>query len=347
VQSETTGSVGVNARGGRGRSAGHSTGTTVNAVSLLEGMGSTAGFGVQHEVTVTLRRRGAKDEVLTDPDWTFGMSIWLAADLLPAASEFRNVPRRQLPEWMRDRLTPLAVDARTLHARAREQVLDELRPGWYIDPEGEQHLREFTGVDHLAASLLELTTAGLRTSVLTRSVTGRTRWVDVELVGRPGETELLTVGDLLTGDINLTLNSLGADQGRSLAGGGGANLAGGGSQLDVPKGGGGINGSAGADRGANWSALGIWGREFLGIELGKHHTGLLGLDIDVRTGRDVGSREPAVETVGAMVWHAIPERDVLDAYAAGRHDLPLDVVADAVERMVSGDLLLDLRTTRC
>ncbi|HZG91246.1 MAG TPA: hypothetical protein VEZ42_13630, partial [Pseudonocardia sp.] len=108
----------------------------------------------------------------------------------------------------------------------------------------------------------------------------------------------------------------------------------------------GINGSAGADRGANWSALGIWGREFLGIELGKHHTGLLGLDIDVRTGRDVGSREPAVETVGAMVWHAIPERDVLDAYAAGRHDLPLDVVADAVERMVSGDLLLDLRTTR-
>ena len=98
----------------------------------------------------------------------------------------------------------------------------------------------------------------------------------------------------------------------------------------------------------SWQSTIIAGFESLGIELGKHQVFLLELTITAEVGS--GATKWAKD-VPALLQYALPERDTFARYAHGdlsdpATGLPLGLVADAVERMLKKDLLLDLRTTR-
>ncbi|WP_214405584.1 hypothetical protein [Pseudonocardia lacus] len=341
VQAETTASLTASGRRGRSRSAGMSVGTTVNAVKLIEGMGSTAGFQVRYRAAVALRRFRGTPTVLADGEFT--ASVMMAADLLPDARPYPRVAQQELPGWARDRMVPLAMQASGMYDTVLDAVRQQLPLGFDLDLSVERQLREWTNIDRLRASLSDLLDAGLRTSVRARGPDGEAAWFDVRLDGTTGTTEFITVADLLTADINLTLNSLGSDQGQgwSVGGRGGVGLGLDG-VTDPHRVGGG--GGYGQDFGHGWNDLAIWGREFLGIELGKHHIGRLG--VDLRVSVEGGEARP----VAAEVVYALPERDVLDHYAFDeegvRGSVPVEAIGEAVERVLQGEksLLLDLRT---
>jgi hypothetical protein len=82
--------------------------------------------------------------------------------------------------------------------------------------------------------------------------------------------------------------------------------------------------------------LGIWGREFLAIELCKHHVGMLDLS---STCGSQGRRLRHAQPHGAAASGTHAERDALDQYAAGKHCRRRRRGRGRAD--VGGDLLLD------
>jgi hypothetical protein len=138
------------------------------------------GIEVDHRWCATLRRRGG-------PTSRRARASVHPVDLacrgpVPTPEDTAASPPPD-PDWMAQRALPAGLEARPARAGAR-QVQAQLGRAVHRS-ERQQHLASAPAPTP-AASLLELSTSGLRTSVLVRSWPGETRWIDLELRGAPG-----------------------------------------------------------------------------------------------------------------------------------------------------------------
>ena len=328
VQAPGGGSAGANGRGELGRSQGSAVGTTANQVTLVEGTSSTAVFALTHTVIVERLERGGRVTELGRIENATGR-VHLPADLLPDAAPLSTIADQPVAPGVLRRMTVLAADfggiAGVLSAAGAAAERARLPAA--------AHIEALISVDGLRAHLLEAILAGHGTSLAVRAQGGRTDRPSVLVRATPGGMRLVTVADLVLGDIHLALGSQNTSAGHSRKGAGGGSLSGAWHQLSAPK------GNAGAEAGyARGSGTGsvrqqIWGRERLTIEVGRTYVFEIDLGIDVTAGR-TGS------TSGRAVV-ALPERDVLDLYLRGELQLPADQVVDVVERFRNGSLDLD------
>jgi hypothetical protein len=151
-------------------------------------------------------------------------------------------------------------------------------------------------------------------------------------------------GHPIIGDINLTLDSAGFTTGSSTGNTAGVGVGSG----TTDAGGDGWSGSVGVNRSGNISSssseLAIRGVERLNIKDGQHYQFVGDLKLEA-TIKAAGLAAPQkVELDNGTVMLTIPERDALQMYGNKDLNLPLEKVADAVERLQDGNLSLDRRT---
>ncbi|WP_232660571.1 hypothetical protein [Pseudonocardia sp. TRM90224] len=308
-----------------GRDAGSSAGATANQVTLVEGTSTTAVFEIKHKVVVEQLLPGGATEELGHVHGT--AQLLLPSDLLPDSNPIAEIDAQPVGDGVLARMTPLAADFGAVDALVERLLPAGMRP----DSPAAHHLRELVSVDGLRTHLLELIKAGYGTSLAVRAQDGSTTRSDLWLTATPRSMRLVTVSDLVIGDIHLALGSHGTSGNRPVAIGLSGSFGGGLNRLADLNGGAGIKGSRSTSRSTGWSGLGIWGRERLTIELGRHYVYTMDLRIS-------GGTEDGV--VGTVAF-ALPERDALQLYVGNELELPADQVADAVERFVNGTLQLD------
>ncbi|MET9064691.1 hypothetical protein [Streptosporangium sandarakinum] len=317
----------------RGLNAGATQGGTVNQVILGENNDLTAVARRKHTVRI------ADISSMADPITTQqGSSLLMTpAGMLPEDDSGNGPARTPTPHptsraTLR-RATLRAVDAGDLLQRVMPKL-----PRWVRShPVIANMLASFLNVRSFMAQPDRLFgRAGMELAVRSRG-TRRFRspvWVS----GRAGESEFVTAVDYVSGDINLTLGSQSASAGRTRGHAGDGSLSGGLSQAAPPKGGAGLSGSASRTTGLSAQELGIWGRERLVIETGKHYLFRMSADFDVTVGVPGAANAKVVSAPGRPVVYMVPERDALRLYAQGELRLPLDQVADVMERFLDGNL---------
>ncbi|MEU9832567.1 hypothetical protein AB0D67_13645 [Streptosporangium sp. NPDC048047] len=330
---ESTGSRGGGYTYSRGVNSGSSQGGTVNQVILGENTGLTAVAKRNHTVRIT------DIESMADPITTQqGSSLLMVpADLLPEDDSGNGSVRTPTPHptsraTLR-RATLRAVDTGDLLQR----VLPKL-PRW---------VRSHPVIVNMLASFLNARAfmaqpdrmfgeAGMELAVRSRGV--RRFRAPVWVRGRAGESEFVGAVDHVSGDINLTLGSQSASAGRTRGHAGDVSVSRGFSQESAPKAGGGLSGSASRSTAVSAQELGIWGRERLVIETGKHYVFRMSADFDVTVGVPGSPNAKVVSAPGRPVVYMIPERDALRLYAQGELRLPVDQLADVMERYLDGNL---------
>ncbi|MEV8371241.1 hypothetical protein AB0P21_00790 [Kribbella sp. NPDC056861] len=146
-----------------------------------------------------------------------------------------------------------------------------------------------------------------------------------------------------TGDINFTMNTVGAGSGTSTSGGVGVDGGGGQNGADGSS----LSGSLGAGRNAgssqSTSSSQTTGEERLLVNVGTHYE----LIERYRMVADVMDGDRVVQSVpleDAIAQKAMAERRALELYGTGKLDLPLPMVTDAAERYLNGKLDLSPRT---
>ncbi|MGW5685795.1 hypothetical protein [Nonomuraea sp. NPDC003754] len=321
---------------GRGSFGEHTTGSTVNQVKLMEGLGQTAVFRVPHTVRVD-RLTGPNLMQTVAEGQTGDARVLLPADLLPLAPSADGHPRPESPRHpTSERAFRLATVAHLDVGDIATAAANKLAKSLGRDSPEFQHLAAFFNVRGLI-SHREVFSTGHRTGVDTRTAAGAARHQPVSLHLRRGESRFLSATDVLVGDINLTLGSHSSSgrQSRPRSAGGG---------LNVP-----VTTKGGTDEGAGVS----WGRttaleqkiiagpERLGIDTGKQYAFVMDVtpELTVGSGADARTTQPDKGTV----VYLLAERDALDLYASGEVRLPLHQVADAAERLMNGNLKLSRR----
>ncbi|MEU4193263.1 hypothetical protein AB0E69_15305 [Kribbella sp. NPDC026611] len=290
------------------------TGGTINQVTLVESTSPVAVFEVDHTLTV---EEIGKNELYRSEE---SARILIDSDLLPY-----DVPRPggtptyvEVPRKVLDRAVLLAL---------RTGDLGDLLPGRLGKlPAVRQQLAAFLNARNLLAHP-EWTGTAYRTTLLVPAPGGITRRVPMALTGRVSGPTLVSVTEAVSGDINFALGNHGSATGRT--GGGGLEASGGATRA-------GAKAALSTSDAETRTAQTIWGVERLTIETGRHY--VFTADVDLKVA--VGNRE--IPTVTETVFQ-LAERDALRFY--GQHDLnlPLDQVADAVERYLHGHLDLDRR----
>jgi hypothetical protein len=146
-----------------------------------------------------------------------------------------------------------------------------------------------------------------------------------------------------TGDINFTMNTVGASSGRSSSVGVGVDASGGQNGADGSS----LSGNLGVGRNAgssqSTSSSQTTGEERLLVNLGTHYELIERYQMvaDVMDGDRVVQSVPLED---AIAQKAMPERRALELYSARKLDLPLPMVTDAAERYLNGKLELSPRT---
>ncbi|MEV8633409.1 hypothetical protein AB0395_17280 [Streptosporangium sp. NPDC051023] len=317
----------------RGRNFGENEGLTTNSVLLVEGLTTTASSVERNEVTIEhLTEDGAvliaSGEVWVEHRMAAGMHD--AVGSTGPSAEFRT------PGRLLDRARPWAIDP-----GVQTDLLDELAKKMGIPLGGDVYydLAQFLG----DASLLSHTTL-LQTpyeiEFIMESEGARPRRWSVSVSGHVGESRHVTTGELVDGDINLTLGSHGSSSGKGSGGAVNASVSGSGSQKVEPTGGAGVDGSRSNSRSASESDLGISGLEGLGIDTGDQALFSANLTTVVTVSEVGTDKTETVTATDGTYMYLKPERDVLDLYARGEVPLPLSEVADAVERFLHGHLEL-------
>lgn len=300
------------------------TGGTVNQVTLVESTSPVAVFEVQHTLTVA--------ELTADGEQTFHTSspgesarVLIDSDLLPYDDVLpATALTGPVQKSVLDRMTLLALGAAEFTAKLPKAIKDEAT--------ALQQLGVFLNPRNLLAHP-EWTSAGYRTTLLVPGLAGISRRIAVTLTGRLQNPQLVAVTEGVSGDINLALSNHGMASGRSYGGSTEASAG-----LSENSAGGGFNASLGTSGSTSNSDQDIWGVERLTIETGRHYVFTADADVSLA----VGNHTPESTTVGTVFQLA--ERDALRFYAQNELALPLQQVADAVERFLHGNLSLDRRS---
>ncbi|GAB3822281.1 hypothetical protein [Kribbella italica] len=325
------------------------TGTTVNGVTLTESSGPLADFRIKHTLTVT--------EVLPDGDTPPIVELEGSAKL-SIDSEFcdRGEPQcvaidGEVDPQLLQTATWQHLDAGDISARLTAALPAVARS----DSAALHHLAGFVNVRNLNAHP-EMLTTEYRTdfavspapsdalqALAQRGLTPRRG--SITLTTKIENLRYVGSGHPIIGDINLTLDSAGFTTGSST--GNTAGIGGGTGMTEAT--GDGWNGSVGVNRSGNISSssneLAIRGVERLNIKDGQHYQFVGDLKLEAKI-KAAGLAAPEkVELDTGTVMLTIPERDALKMYGDSDLDLPLEKVADAVERMQDGNLSLDRRTS--
>ncbi|KAB8186533.1 hypothetical protein [Microbispora catharanthi] len=335
---------GFGAHWSRGRTFSTTLNDTGNLVTLAEGTAPAAVFEVPHKLTVDLIEDDGKVTPLAQSDDVW-MRVLLPSDLLP---EQRTEPSPSHPTSSEalSLATLLHVDGSGVLDALRSVLPRAMRPGSV----SFHHLAEAFNMRNLishpewllADPARPATTYSTALAVRPRGL--RTHRASAWVTAQPGESTFVTAADLVIGDINFTMGAhttrMETRGGRSVDASTGANEA-----LPGPLGGKEEAGASGAgSRSSSISDTAIWGRERLAIDTGKHYVFAMKADITV-SGDEAGNRRADAEPLrDRTVVYSLPERDALDLYGRSELKLPLDQVADAVTRLLDGNLQLDPRT---
>ncbi|HEX2418394.1 MAG TPA: hypothetical protein VHJ83_09785, partial [Micromonosporaceae bacterium] len=172
-----------------------------------------------------------------------------------------------------------------------------------------------------------------------------------------GPSRFLGMASLVLGDINFTMGGSSVTLGRSLAGSGGVDgVFGVQTGQDGPDQGSSPDGASGSvtpalsgsrTTSSSNTSMQIYGRERLIIETGMAYVFEMPVDFEVEglEQRFAGEvTEPVrLRSDGHEVVYALPERIALELYGNGELDVPLDQVADAIDRFGHKHLDLDPR----
>ncbi|WP_410789207.1 hypothetical protein [Kribbella sp. C-35] len=295
------------------------TGGTINQVTLIESTSPVAVFDVRHTLSVS---EGAETFYTSSPDET--AHILIDSDLLPYDDALPPTPPTgPMRPSVLQRMTLLALGATEFTAKLPKAIRDEATAlqqlGAFLNPRNLLSHPEWTGT-------------GYSTTLLVPGFGGFSRRIAVSLTGRLQNAQLVAVTDGVSGDINLALGSHGSATGRSY--GGSTQASFGASENSV---GGGVNASLGTSGSTSRTDQDIWGVERLTIETGRHYVFTAAAEVSFA----VGNHQPAELSVGTVFQLA--EREALRFYAQNELALPLQQVADAVERFLHGHLKLDRR----
>ncbi|MGI5161045.1 hypothetical protein [Microbispora sp. CA-102843] len=335
---------GLGAHWSRGRTFSTTLNDTGNLVTLAEGTAPVAVFEVPHTLTVDLIEDDGKVTPLAQRDDVW-MRVLLPSDLLPEDRAGLS-PSHPTSSEALSLATLLHVDGTGVLDALQSVLPRAMRPGSV----SFHHLAEAFNMRNLishpewllADPARPATTYGTAMAVRPRGL--RTHRASAWITAQPGESTFVTAADLVIGDINFTMGAhttrIEARGGRSVDASTGANEA-----LPGPLGGKeGVGLSGAGSNSSSISDTAIWGRERLAIDTGKHYVFAMKADITV-SGDESGNRRSDAEPLrDRTVVYSLPERDALDLYGRGELKLPLDQVADAVTRLLDGNLRLDPRT---
>jgi hypothetical protein len=321
----------------RGTSTGSSVGNTGNVVSLVESVNDTAVFDAEYVLVAELVLPDGRVARLTDGrEDPVRAELMHPTDLLPVdpagplTDPFTHAEWTDTPVLSLYRSDPYAVDAGDLATAIERQLPDGVR----LDAATRQKLVESVSVEKVRASLLELLTGELRFTLRARTALGAPLDAVVALRGRAGRSRPVALLDMVHGFINFTMGALGSNRGRSSthrwSGSLGGALTGG----DGDSVGGNPSGSYSRSSGVAAKLLRIFGNERLAVEIGKQVLYLLRFSTEVEVVVDGAASSATVPGTAALL---LPERDVLQRYAAGEPGVaPLELIADAVERTLHG-----------
>ncbi|MBX6167969.1 MAG: hypothetical protein IRY84_10070, partial [Thermobispora bispora] len=328
----------------KGRTVGTTLNDTINQVTLIESTSPLAVFEVPHVLAVDLIENGEVTPLAQSDDvW---MRVLLPSDLLPEDRTEPSPSHPTSPEALR-LATLLHVDGSGVLDALRSVLPKAMQPGSV----SYHHLAEAFNVRSLISHPEWLladpdrpaTTYGTALAVRPRGL--RTHRASAWITAQPGESTFVTAADLVIGDINMTMGAhttrMETRKGRS-----GDASTGGNSRLPRAFAGKGKIGASGARNSSEAiSDTEIWARERLAIDTGRHYVFEMKADITV-SGDEAGNRGASAKPLkGRKVVYSIPERDALDLYGRGEIKLPLSQVADAVTRLLDGNLELDPRTS--
>ncbi|MEU7453097.1 LysM peptidoglycan-binding domain-containing protein [Streptosporangium roseum] len=320
-----------------GRSSGDNEGLTTNNVLLAEGRTTTA---ESKETARILIDHLKGDETVRVASEDVRVVHRMPAGMLAAAGSTGPSATFQTPGKLLDRARPWAVDL-----GVGTDVLNELAKKMGIPRDSEAY---YAIAQFLSDSSLLSHTQFLQTpydiEFVVESAGARPRRWSVSISGEVGDSRHITTGEMVDGDINLTLGSHGTSSGKRSGGGLNGSVGGGVSQAENPTTGGGAGGSRSTSRSTSTGRLPISGLETLGIDVGDQALFAAGLTTTV-TVTEVGTgKTETVTAADGTYMYLKPERDVLHMYARGEMPLPLDEVADAVERFLYGHLTLRRET---
>jgi hypothetical protein len=325
------------------------TGTTVNGVTLTESSGPLADFRIFHTLRVT--------EVLPDGDTDPIVELEGSAKV-SIDSEFCDRGEAQCVA-IDGEVNPHLLQSATWQHLDGGDIASRLTAAMpavaRTDSAALHHLAGFVSVRNLNAHPEMLTSeystdlavspapSGALQAIAQRGLTPRRG--SISLTTKIENLRYVGSGHPIIGDINLTLDSAGFTTGSSTGNTAGVGV---GTGTADPAGDGG-NASIGVNRSGNISSssneLAIRGVERLNIKDGQHYQFVGDLKLEARIKASGLAAPKKIELDGGAVMLTIPERDALRMYGDKDLNLPLEKVADAVERMQDGNLSLDRRTS--
>ena len=349
----------------RGRSYGRAAGSMVNRVSLIEPAGEVAEFvvdgtlqidewtpsreseGVVVEIACSARleidgalcRRVSAPEALPTPDPAATGPDPLGLDVPGVARTGETDPA------LLDAARIMTVDIGDPASR----VGPKLPASMDADPSAVRKLVDFLHPTQLSTHGGEWRNTGYRTRLTTRpsapsptNPLANPRSVSASFTGQVRNEVLVAVTAQITGDIGLMFQQTSVTDGgfveHTVEGTGRAAEAGQVSTQDTPD-------SLGRTGNQSWNRTitANGGSESLvvrGVE-GLHYVFLGDLESAVKLREGSSNRPVSVPLDSGKVLFAVSEQDMLRLYGKGRRELPLSLVADAVERLRTGRLSLD------
>lgn len=299
-------------------------GDTTNQVVLVEGAGPVAVFEIPHKLRVDMiTSKGAQKMIAEDIDGS--ARVVLPADLLPSSENHPTSPTH-----------PTSDEAKRASRLLHMDAGDELT----------MKAAKLLGVKVNSPEFHELAA-----SLNARGLLAHPEWMysayhtgQVTVTSELGDSEFVTMSHLVDGDINLTMGSHAVGHNESHgwavkgAGGMGVNTSG------DPNGGVSASLSRSSSKSRSRTDTDIWGTEQLAIDTGNKYIFRTHANLRVSTAPDAKGHARSETVDGRPVLYALAERDALNMYAHKKLPLPLHQVADAMERLLSGELRLDRRT---
>ncbi|MFF0341131.1 hypothetical protein [Kribbella sp. NPDC004875] len=335
-------------RSSRGRSLGGSTTRSAYRMTVAESGSRVAVFDVPHTIRIS--------EILSDgstvpvAESEGSARVWLDSEFCgPAEPAELSVPGRVDPGLLQT-ATIQHADARNPIKRLTDAV-PSLGRG---DSAALHHLSGFLAPRNLI-SRPELLTTEYRTALVVTPAPS-TPLEAVRQRGLTPQRSTLTVstrvenlryvgsGSPILAELNLTIATTSSSSGVSTGATAGVNAGTGSVSADGQSHGGALGLTRSTTVSSSASQSATTGVERTLMRDGQHYqfTGDLVMEAQLRAG---GAKPRAIPLETGAVVLTLPERDALRLYGRGELDLPPRQVADAVERLLNGNLELPRRTT--